>query len=150
MKIFFVKEQHCLGYQEDKEWTIKSWRVDQEVDIYDEMNRDWKAIQLRKNIPGKTELDDNKQAQFYMASYDIDRFERFIFESKFLNIFELDNETIEKIKIDEIELMRFGFKYIKYIMMLEQTLKVRDDIVKGREHPIRLSESAEADEDQDV
>ncbi|MEF9427037.1 MAG: YkgJ family cysteine cluster protein [Candidatus Mariimomonas ferrooxydans] len=129
---FFVKEPHCLGYKEDKEWTIESWRIDQEVDIYDEMNREWKALQLRRNIPGQTELDDKKQTQFYLASYDLDGFRRFIFESKFLDVFDLESETIEKIKTDEVELMKFGFKYIRYIMMLEQTLKIKKEVLEAR------------------
>lgn len=129
---FFVKEPHCLGYKEDKEWTMESWRIDQEVDIYDEMNREWKALQLRKNIPGQTDLDDKKQTQFYLASYDLDGFRRYIFESKFLDIFDLETETIEKIKTDEVELMKFGFKYIRYIIMLEQTLKIKKEVLEAR------------------
>lgn len=131
---FFVSEPHCLGYKEDKKWTIRSWRVDQEMDVYDEMNRDWKAIQLRRNQPGRPELDDRKKTQFYLASYDLDEFKRYIFESKFLNVFDIDNETIEKIRTDEIELMKFGAKYIKYVMMLEQTLKVKDEVLAAGEN----------------
>lgn len=127
---FFVKEPHCLGYKEDKEWTIKSWQIDQEVDKYDEINREWKSIQLRKNIPGKDELDERKQAMFYMACYDIDKFRRFIFESRFVELFDLDKETIERIKNSEIELMKFGIKYVKYILMLEQTLKIKDGVLE--------------------
>lgn len=128
---FFVKEPHCFGYQEDKEWTIESWRIDQGVSTYDEMNREWKSLQMRKNIPGQTELDDEKQTQFYIASYDLDSFRRFVFASRFLDVFDLEHETIEKIRTDEVELMKFGFKYIKYIMMLEQTLKVKDEVLKA-------------------
>jgi Fe-S-cluster containining protein len=123
---FFVREPHCLGHNEKKEWYIKSWRIDQEVDSYDEMNRGWKTIQLRKNLPGQPGLDEKKQSMFYMASYDIEKFRRFIFESKFLDIFELDRETIMKIRESETELMKFGFQYIKYFMMLEQTLKIKE------------------------
>jgi hypothetical protein len=130
---FFIKEPHCLGYEEDKEWTIESWRQDQGVDLYDEMNREWKNIHLRKSLPGQSESDPRKQRLLYMASYDVDRFRRFIFESGFLDIFELDKETIEEIKEDEIALMKFGFKYIKYMMMLEQTLKIKKDVIKDRD-----------------
>ncbi len=130
---FFIREPHCLGYQEDKEWTVESWKADQEVDLYDEMNREWKIIQLRRNIHGQVELDVKKQAQFYMASYDQDKFKRYIFESRFLDVFDVDGETIEKIKTDEVELMKFGVKYIKYVMMLEQSLKVKDEVMQGRE-----------------
>lgn len=129
---FFIKEPHCLGYQEDKAWTIESWRSDQGVDVYDKMNREWKALQLRRNMIGQPELDEKKQNQFYMASYDIDSFRKFVFESSFLNVFDLDDKTIEKIRTDEVELMKFGFKYIKYIMMLEQTLKVKEEVLDAR------------------
>lgn len=47
-----------------------------------------------------------------MASYDIDRFKRFVFESRFLNIIDIDRKEIEKIRTDEVELMKFGLKYI--------------------------------------
>jgi Fe-S-cluster containining protein len=127
---FFVKEPHCLGYREDKEWTIESWRADQEVDLYDEMNREWKAIQLRKTMPGRSGLDGKKQAQFYLASYDLDGFKRFILESRFLDVFDLEKETIHKIRNDEVELMKFGFKYINYIMMLKQSLNLKDEALK--------------------
>jgi hypothetical protein len=126
---FLIREPHCLGYEEDKEWTIESWRIDQEVDLYDEMNREWKEIQLRRN-PLLKELDSNKQAQIYTASYDMDRFRRFVFESRFLEVFDIDKEEIEKIRTDEIALMKLGFKYIKYLLLLEETLKVKKEHLK--------------------
>ena len=130
---FFINETHCLGYEDDKKWTIKSWRIDQEVNVYDEMNRDWKAMQLRKNTQAQDELDEKKQAQVYMACYDVDGFRRFIFESRFLDIFDIDNKIIEKIKTDESELMKFGFNYVKYILMVEQTLKFKTGALEARE-----------------
>jgi Fe-S-cluster containining protein len=130
---FFIREPHCYGYHEKKQWTVASWRKDQEVDIYDGINREWKTVQLRKNLPGHPELDEKKQMQFFMASYDADRFRRFIFESNFLNVFDIDEDTVEKLRHDDVELIKFGAKYIKYIMMLEQTLKVKDEVLKKKD-----------------
>jgi hypothetical protein len=129
---FFIKEPHCFGYEEKKTWTIASWREDQGVDLYDEINREWKGIQLRKNLPGQPELDEKKQIQFFMASYNSDQFRRYIFNSNFLNVFDIDEETVEKIKNDDVELIKFGARYIKYIMMLEETLKLKKDAHKYR------------------
>jgi Fe-S-cluster containining protein len=123
---FFIREEHCLGYREDTDWTVRSWRDDQGAEHYDSMNREWKEILMRRNLPGKTELDPKKQTQFFMASYDMDRFRRFVFESRFLQVFEVPDEEVEKIMKDEVALMNFAFKYIKYLMMLDKTLKVRD------------------------
>jgi Fe-S-cluster containining protein len=121
---FFIREPHCYGYHEKKQWTVASWRKDQEVDLYDEINKEWKTLQLRKNLPGH-ELDPKKQIQFYMASYNLDKFRDFIFDSNFLNIFDIDKKTVEKIRIDDVELIKFGVEYIKYIMMLDETLKLK-------------------------
>ncbi len=131
---FHVTEDHCLGYQEETEWTIASWRKDQEVDKYDEVNKEWKTLMLRTNLPNEPELSEKKQFQFYMASYDQDRFRRFIFDSKFLDVFDIDDETIEKIKNDDVELIKFGVKYIKYVMMLEESLKVKDEHLKDKDN----------------
>jgi len=121
---FVIDEPHCYGFDEKKTWTIASWREDQEADKYDEINKEWKGLQLRKNLPGK-ELDEKKQMQFFMASYDLDRFRRFIFESNFLNIFDIDDETVEELKVDDVALIKFGVKYITYVMMLEESLKLK-------------------------
>ncbi len=126
---FFIRESHCLGYQENTKWTIREWRIDQGVDIYDEMNREWKEIQLRRN-PLMEALDSNKQAQVYTACYDMDRFRRYIFESRFLNVFDIDSDEIEKIKTDDVAMMKLGFRYSKYILLLEETMKVKKDYKK--------------------
>ncbi|MCL5022152.1 MAG: YkgJ family cysteine cluster protein [Nitrospirae bacterium] len=121
---FFVKEDHCKGFQESDEWTIASWREDQGVNRYDELNREWKSILLLRNVE-KLALDEKKLLMFYMACYDMDRFRRFIFESRFLDHFEVDEASKEAMRADDVELMRFGFKYLKYILLIEETLKTK-------------------------
>lgn len=132
---FYIREPHCLGYKEKKEWTVESWRVDQGVDVYDSMNREWKGINLRRDIPGQTELDKKKQVMFYIASYDIDSFRDFVFESGFLKLFEIDDLTVKRIRDDEIELMRFGFRYLKYILMIEKTLRIKEKALHNKNKP---------------
>ena len=129
---FFIEDPNCLGYQEGREWTIESWRIDQGADLYDEMNKEWKEIQLRRNTSEQSGLDSKKQTMLYMASYDLDKFKKFIFESRLLDLLEIDKEELKKIKTDEIALMQFGFKYLKYILMLEETLKVKEEYKKEK------------------
>lgn len=121
---FFVKEPHCLGFEEDKDWTVKEWRDDQGVDVYDEMNRSWKEILFRKNLPGNA-LDEKKQKAFYMACYDLDWFKSFVFESPFLDKFDISEERLAKLKSDDTELMKLGIDYVKFILMMEQTLTLK-------------------------
>jgi Fe-S-cluster containining protein len=126
---FFIREPHCLGYLEATQWTIQSWKDDQEVSLYDEMNREWREVQLRRN-PLLKELDSNKQAQIYTAFYDVDRFRRYVFESRFLDVFDIEKDVVEKIKTDDVALMKLGFQYIKFLLLLEDALKVKKEYVR--------------------
>ncbi len=132
---FFTREKHCLGYEEDTEWTVQSWREDQDSAGYDEMNRGWMEVLMRRNLPGKPGLDQKKQTQFFMASYDLDRFRRYIFESKFLDVFDVSDEEIAKMKEDDAALMKFAFRYIKFLMMMEESLKLKKGVLPENPKP---------------
>ncbi|MDH3638561.1 MAG: YkgJ family cysteine cluster protein, partial [Gammaproteobacteria bacterium] len=51
---FLVKERHCLGHQEPRRQTIREYRSNQGVDEYDEHNREWRDIILKKRSSGPT------------------------------------------------------------------------------------------------
>lgn len=129
---FFIKEEHCLGYQEETEWTVESWRQDQGAAHWDEMNRQWKELLMRRNLPGQKGLDPKKQTQFFMASYDLDRFRRYVFDSRFLDVFDIPEDEVEAMKTDEMALMKFAFKYLKYLMMMEKTLKLKEGALPSK------------------
>ncbi|MEZ4551546.1 MAG: hypothetical protein R2860_11535 [Desulfobacterales bacterium] len=79
-----VNEPHCKGFEEDQEWTVAEWRKDQGVDIHDEINAEWTELIVRKrSIPKNIRLTEKTKNMFFTASYDIDRFKRFVFESSF-------------------------------------------------------------------
>ncbi|WP_417912708.1 YkgJ family cysteine cluster protein [Candidatus Electronema sp. TJ] len=110
---FLVKEPHCKGFEEAKQWTIREWRADQGVDIRDDMNKDWlRLVMRRKSFSLQATLSEAAQRMFFMATTDLDHFRRFVFESSFLQTYEVDQETVERIRHDDEALMRFSFKYL--------------------------------------
>ncbi|MFH1148633.1 MAG: YkgJ family cysteine cluster protein [Pseudomonadota bacterium] len=130
---FMVRETHCRGFEEDKEWTIEEWRKDQGVDLYDEMNRGWMEIILRKKSFGPTaELSEKSLQMFFMVTSDIDRFRRFVFESSFLQKYEISADIVERIRNDELELMKFGFEWLKSALFGADTVNLRQEVVQAR------------------
>jgi uncharacterized protein len=115
---FFVREEHCRGYEEDAEWTVASWREDQGVDKYDEMNREWKIMMLRRAEDGGPVTDERGNKLFAMVMYDLDQFRNFVFKSRFLSIFSVDEEVQEKIWDDDEELLKFGYQYVKMVLKI--------------------------------
>jgi len=116
---FCVKEEHCKGWEEDAEWTIETWRADQGFDLYDEMNREWKTMMLRRAPDGGPVTDERGNNLFYMVAYDLDQFRRFVFKSRFLQIFQVEDEVQERIWDSDEDLLEFGINYLKMALKLE-------------------------------
>lgn len=130
---FMVRENHCLGFQEDQEWTIEEWRKDQGVDVYDEMNKGWLEIILRKKSYGPTaELSKKALQMFFMVYSDIDKFRQFVFESSFLKKYDISEETLARIKSDEIALMKFGFDWLKSALFGAEAVNLKEDILQAK------------------
>ncbi|MBW1889579.1 MAG: YkgJ family cysteine cluster protein [Deltaproteobacteria bacterium] len=130
---FFVNEPHCLGFEEDKAWTVREWRQDQGVDIHDEINSDWTDLVVRKrSFPPNIKLTDKAKEMFFMVSYNIDKFRRFVFESTFLQRYNVDPDVREKIKNDEIELLKFGIDWLKEIFFKQTTPEEQAQATAGK------------------
>ncbi len=122
-----IKEDHCLGHNETKEWTIDEWRADQESDLYDEMNNDWMEVVLKAKTLGFVEFGQKSLDLFFMVSSNLDMFRDFVFNSKFLESYEIGPEVIEKIREDELELLKFSLKWLRFTMFGEGDFMVRED-----------------------
>jgi Fe-S-cluster containining protein len=110
---FTVKESHCMGFDEKKEWTVAEWREDQGVDLRDEVNDGWLDLMVRKkSLPLSMKLSEESKKIFFMVCYNIDKFKDFVFNSSFLDRYDLPEETINEIKNDEIKLLQFGFDWL--------------------------------------
>jgi Fe-S-cluster containining protein len=114
---FFVDEAHCRGFEEDQEWTVAEWRKDQGVDRHDDINAEWTDLVVRKrSFPANIKLTEQSKQMFFLASYNIDKFREFVFSSSFLERYDIDAATQETIKADEIELLNFGMRWLKFIL----------------------------------
>jgi len=111
---FMVKENHCLGFDEKKEWTVAEWREDQGVDLRDEVNDGWLDLIVRKkSLPPSMKLSKESKRMFFLVCYNIDKFREFVFNSTFLERYDFSKEKIDEIKKDDIKLLQFGFEWLK-------------------------------------
>lgn len=130
---FIVREDHCKGFEEDKEWTVREWREDQGVDVRDEMNKEWlRLVMRRKSFGIQATLSEQAKRMFFMASTDLSTFRRFILESSFLDTYEIDDEMVEKIKTDDVELMLFSFQYLAATLFGAKFLTIREEKIKAK------------------
>ncbi len=130
---FFVNEPHCLGFEEDTDWTVKDWRIDQGVDIHDDVNAEWTDLVVRKrSFPSNVQFSDKSKQMFFLANYNIDKFREFVFESTFLQLHKIKPETIDAIKNDEIELLKFAASWFKWVMFKQGDFELNETEVEKR------------------
>jgi hypothetical protein len=62
---------------------------------------------------------------FFLSSYNIDKFRDFVFKSSFLKRYDIDAETLAKIQDDEVELLNFGIRWLKFILFKQGEFKLK-------------------------
>ncbi|HEY3359266.1 MAG TPA: YkgJ family cysteine cluster protein [Polyangia bacterium] len=136
---FVLEEPHCLGHAEAREWRVADWLKDQDVTAFDEFGEMFKEITLHPRLLTGAPLDPRQLELYYMATYELDRFRRFIFDSRFLACFEVAAAYAEKLRTDDEELLRFGFQWLRFSLFGERTMKVRPEALaaKHREQAAR-------------
>ncbi len=123
---FLIREDHCKGFEEPQEWKVSEWRKAQAIDVYDDNNKGWMDIILDKKMYSPDlEPDEKSLKMFFMGSYEIDSFRSFVFDSRFLEIFEVDEAEQELLRNDETELMKFAHKWLQYALFRKPTMKMR-------------------------
>jgi len=124
---FFIKEGNsCLGFKEEKWRTIQGWKKDQGIDIYDKMNESYKEITFHDYFLKGNKLEGGRSKILYMACYDLDEFKKFLFKTRFFDIYDVESGIIERIKEDEEELLSFGYRWVRFNLFGEDTLRLKD------------------------
>jgi hypothetical protein len=116
---YFIKRiPRCLGHQEEKEWTVEEWIANQEIGPHQQMNDLWVDLDtvFRSNPWGDPANAGNKLKMAFMACFNVDQFRCFVLESSFRSRFEVPEERVEQMKTDDIEMMKFGFEWVRFFL----------------------------------
>ena len=123
---FIVREEHCLGFSEDQDWTIEGWLADQGLKEYDGMNAAWLDIVTSNQSLGPEKDIPRKLQMFGMASYNLDRFRGFVFKSRFLDLFDVGTELRDRLASDDTALFSFAMDWLKFSLYCMKTMKLKN------------------------
>ena len=126
----------CLGLKEDQSLSVAGWKDEQGIPVYREMEGFFKTITMNEFLSDKKITNQKIQEMYYMACYDLDRFRRFVFESRFLETFDVEPEVIEKIKHDDVELFKFAMRWLEYGLLGQHVLKVKADVMETKKQEL--------------
>ena len=148
-----VREDHCKGHEESRTLTIAEYRKEQDVEIYDEMNREWYQLILKKKSGGPAVGKPSEMSfqLFFMCSYDIDRFRRFVQSDSFKKVYDLPESDHAGFG-DDVTLMKFGFRLLKQVLFGEFTIPVKEGAYEQRlaerQEVIEMKRQAEAEQEK--
>jgi len=123
-----VRESHCMGHQEDREISVAEYRTEQKVEEYDEMNRDYYRLILKKKSTGPAvgKPSPTSFQFFFMVCYDMDRFKEFLQTANFRNVYDVADAEFQTLMFDDIERLKFGFRLLKQVLFGEQSIPLKD------------------------
>lgn len=125
---FFQEDDFCEGNKSSQEWTIDGWMDNQGVAPYEHFSTLFREIVLHPYFEKGHDLSPQKMEMFHMVFYNPDKFRDFIFNSTFLNRFEIAEKTRKAIREDDIKLMEFGVEWLKFCLFGENTIKIRGEV----------------------
>lgn len=133
---FLLKEDTCKGHEEQHSQTVREWLADQGIDEYNKLGKLFKQITLHDYFTGGGKLDAKKMDMFFTVCYNIDKFRDFVFNSSFLEKFEIDEETRNNISTDDVALLKSGYKWLRFALFGEPTMKINVDILEKKQKEV--------------
>ena len=115
---FFRPPDFCRGQDENEKWTIAEWSRDQKTERYQKMTMRWAEVKrLFQDDPWGVEGPEGSKAKMaFMATYNIDRFRAFLFQSSFVKRYKVKSTLLKKLKTDDVHLLKFGFEWVKFFV----------------------------------
>ncbi len=120
-----ISERHCKGHLEDREISIEDYRIEQGCKEYDDRNRDWSRLILkRKSVgPGVGRPSERSLQVFFMASYNLDMFRRFVLSENFRWSYKLNDAFFQAAETDDLILMDFAFQFLRQVLFGERSIE---------------------------
>lgn len=124
---FFRPPDFCLGQHENRQWTVATWSQDQDAEGYHRMTIRWAELKrLFQTDPWGVEGPEGPRAKMaFMATYNLDRFREFVFQSSFLKRYKVKQAILKQIKTDDAQLLKFAFDWVKLFVWNVKTKKIR-------------------------
>jgi uncharacterized protein len=141
---FLVRDEICHGHAAGTPRSLRDYLAEQGVDDYDMMGRSFTELMLHDFWDRPEALPPEKMSMFFTACYDLDAFRRFVFDTRFLQMFEIDEARVEALRTDDQELLDFAMQWLRFSLFGERTIRIQDSVAEAR----RSQAAARADAPQ--
>jgi len=138
---FLAEDDFCKGHALKTEWTVETWRADQNVEEQEALEEGFRELVSHPWFIGGRVLDPKQMEAFFTACYDLDNFRRFIFESSFTKRFVMEDELLAELKTDDEALLRFAYRWLRFALFKEPTMQTQAEALAEAEERIGKKKS---------
>jgi Fe-S-cluster containining protein len=129
---FLLREPLCEGHGQQESCSVREWLSGQGIEQYDMMGASFKALMLHQFWDTTEGLTPAQMEMYYMACFDLDRFRRFVFESRFLEVFEVDEARVEAMRTSDEDLLEFAMQWLHFSLFHEPSMKISRTVLEER------------------
>ena len=129
---FLIHDATCDGHGRGEPVAVRDWISGQGIDEYDLMGRPFTELMLHDFWDADASLPPDKLDMYFMGCYDLDRFRRLVFESRFLTLFDLDEARVEAMRSDDEELLDFAMQWLRFCLFGDKTMRVKPAVLDAR------------------
>ena len=124
---FMTNHDYCKGHYEEKKWNVQEWLRDQHLLYYNMMDDLWAELDtLFRSNPWRGEgAAGPMQRMAFLVCYNIDGFRRYANEQDMFSQFKLSKADVREMGKNDESLLRFGFKWLHFVLENKPTLKPR-------------------------
>lgn len=127
-----VKEPHCMGHDLGEEITVGQWLDSQGIKEFEEVNKGWTELILRRKSLGPfVTIQEKTKQMFFTGCYNVDSFRRFVFESKFLDIYIIPEERLQKAKEDDYAMLDLAIDWLRFTFFGDPVMELREQYAEG-------------------
>lgn len=115
-QIFVMREPHCKGFAEARDWTPAAWLADQGLEEYNLANDRYMALAsaLREQaLASGRALDSRHTGMAGLALYQPDEFQVFLSQTGLLERLDLGDAEKDNILRDEAACLDFGYGWLE-------------------------------------
>jgi Fe-S-cluster containining protein len=129
---FLLREDLCQGHDQGRTLTVREWIDEQGIAEYDMMGASFKDLMLNEFWDRTDGLTPQQMEMYYMACFDLDRFRRFVFESRFLQMFEVDEARADAMRTNDEDLLEFAMQWLRFSLFNEKSMKIKPAVLEAK------------------
>jgi uncharacterized protein len=122
---FVIREDLCHGHEKGSTCALREYIAGQGLEAFEMMGASFRQVILNEFWQKDEPLSDEKAEMYITAAYDLDRFRRFVFETRFLDLFDVEEARVEAIRTDDEELLDFAMQWLRFSLFGETTMRMK-------------------------